>query len=172
MLQLVLPFKVSLPLPVVASVSLKNKPPSEESAVGLPIVECANCGVCCFHMGYPAYITPRDPMTSEEIDALEQQSGKKISAKRREELLAGHPGESHWHNVPDDLKAELEAYIAGYEKPEYGQTLDTFDGPCIWLDMETRMCKHHTVRPNVCRDFETGSPECLEWRRTYEEKIK
>jgi len=118
MLQLVLPFKVSLPLPVVASVSLKNNPPSEESAVGLPIVECANCGVCCFHMGYPAYITPRDPMTSEEIDALEQQSGKKISAKRREELLAGHPGESHWHNVPDDLKAELEAYIAGYEKPE------------------------------------------------------
>jgi len=90
-------------------------------------------------MGYPAYITPRDPMTAEEIDSLEQQSGKKISTKRRKELQAGHPGESHWHNLPDDLKAELEAYIAGYKIPEYGQTLDTFDGPCIWLDMETRM---------------------------------
>jgi Fe-S-cluster containining protein len=123
-------------------------------------------------MGYPAYVTPRDPMTSAEIDALQQQTGNTFSARRRKEMLAGHPGESHWHNVSDELKAELEAYIASYEKPKYGQTLDTFDGPCIWLDMETRMCKHHTVRPNVCRDFETGSPECLDWRRTYEDKIK
>lgn len=122
-------------------------------------------------MGYPAYITPRDPMTEAEIDRREEEQGKKFSDIRRAELLAGHPGESYWHELPSDLKSELEAHMADYQKPKYGKTLDTFDGPCIWLDMETRMCKHHTVRPNVCRDFETGSRECLDWRRTYEDRI-
>ena len=122
-------------------------------------------------MGYPAYVLPRDPMTEQQVADLETESGKAFSARRRQELLAGHPGESHWHNLPPHLKEELEAYIADYQAPNYGTTLDTFDGPCIWLDIETRLCKNHTVRPNVCRDFETGNPDCLQWRETYADRI-
>ena len=35
----------------------------------LPVVNCEGCGACCFHMGYPAYVLPRDPMTEAEIEA-------------------------------------------------------------------------------------------------------
>lgn len=148
-----------------------DKPSVSSASNALPVVECAGCGVCCFHMGYPAYVMPRAPMTDGEIDALEQSSGKKIGVKRRQELRDGHPGETYWHDLPADLKHELEAFMAQYQPPSYGETLDTFDGPCIWLDLETRLCKHHTVRPNVCRDFETGNRACLDWRQTYRERI-
>ena len=110
-------------------------------------------------------------MTEQEIDDLETELGKAFSQRRRQELMAGNPGESHWHTLPAHLKQELETHMAAYQAPKYGKTLATFDGPCIWLDMETRLCKNHTVRPNVCRDFETGNPDCLQWRDTYADRI-
>ena len=112
-------------------------------------------------------------MTEAEIDAdpdLIRQINK--DPRRRGELLAGHPGESYWHRLPADLKAEWEAYVADYRQPSYGDDPSTFDGPCFWLDMETRRCKHHEHRPRICRDFETGSPQCLEWRTYYRDKIR
>jgi Fe-S-cluster containining protein len=36
--------------------------------------------------------------------------------------------------------------------------------PCIWLEPATRHCRHYNVRPQACRDFELGSPKCLELR--------
>ncbi len=90
---------------------------------------------------------------------------------RREELLAGHPGESYWHAMPVELKAQWEAHVAKYSTPKYGVDPSTFDGPCIWLDMETRQCKNHEYRPRICREFETGSRECLEWRNYYSDKV-
>jgi Fe-S-cluster containining protein len=145
---------------------------SADLPTALPVVECAGCGVCCFHMGYPAFITPKQPLTEDQIDRLEEEAGKSFSTLRRAELLAGHPGESHWHQLPEDLKQQWLAHVAQYQRPDYGDTLDTFDGPCTWLDLETRQCKNHLYRPNVCRDFETGNPECLQWRDVYQEKIK
>ena len=137
----------------------------------LPVVQCTGCGVCCFHMGYPAFITPEKPLSNTEVDQLEVESGKPFTPRRRQELLAGRLGESHWHQLPDDLKQAWLAHVANYQPPNYGDSLDTFDGPCTWLDLETRMCKHHQYRPNVCRDFETGNPECLQWRDVYQDRI-
>ncbi len=37
--------------------------------------------------------------------------------------------------------------------------------PCIWLDVETRRCRHHECRPNVCRDFDIGEEDCLAARK-------
>lgn len=123
-------------------------------------------------MGYPAFILPRAPMTDAEIDAdPELVRQVKNDSMRRAELLAGNPGESYWHSMPADLKAEWEAFVASYQPPVYGDAPSTFDGPCIWLDRETRRCKNHEHRPRICRNFETGSPECLEWRSYYREKI-
>ena len=31
--------------------------------------------------------------------------------------------------------------------------------PCIWLDGER--CRHHDLRPSVCRDFTVGGEDCL-----------
>jgi Fe-S-cluster containining protein len=150
---------------------MKRRPTTNENS--LPVVaDCEGCGVCCFHMGYPAYMLPREPMTDAEIDAdpdLVRQIAK--DPRRRAELLAGHPGESYWHSMPADLKAQWEAYVADYRQPVYGDDPTTFDGPCFWLDPETRQCKNHEHRPRICRDFETGSPECLEWRNYYQDKI-
>ena len=43
------------------------------------------------------------------------------------------------------------------------------DGWCIALDRDTLRCTIYEVRPQVCRDFATGSRECreerAEWRR-------
>ena len=35
---------------------------------------------------------------------------------------------------------------------------------CVWLDPETKRCRHYDLRPRICRDFELGSPKCLELR--------
>ena len=128
--------------------------------------------MCCFHMGYPPYLLPRDPMTDAEIDAdpdLIRQIEK--DPRRREDLRAGHPGESYWHSMPAELRAQWEAMVAEYQVPEYGDDLSTFDGPCVWLDMETRRCKNHEHRPRICREFETGKQKCHEWRSFYRDRI-
>lgn len=123
-------------------------------------------------MGYPAFRLPREPMTETEIDSDEVLSQKvKRDPRLREELIAGYAGESYWLTLPEQLRREWLAYVEAYQPPEYGSDPSTFDGPCCWLDLETRQCKHHEFRPSVCRDFETGSPECLQWREHYRDRI-
>lgn len=45
------------------------------------------------------------------------------------------------------------------------QRLD--DGWCAALDRETFMCSIYENRPDICRDFEMGSYECLDERSAY-----
>ena len=97
-------------------------------------IDCRGCGVCCFHMGYPAY--------SED--------------------------ESYWEELPVHLKDELRDFISNYNAPPEGE----LDGPCFWLDPESRLCKHHEYRPRVCRDFEIGNAQCLDWRKFYQDEIR
>lgn len=123
-------------------------------------------------MGYPAFILPREPMTDEQIDANPELVQQIINdPRRREELKAGHPGETFWHSLPDELRDEWKAFVSQYQLPKYGEDPSTFDGPCIWLDMQTRRCRNHEHRPRICRDFATGSPECYEWRAYYRDRI-
>jgi len=139
----------------------------------LPVVNCEGCGVCCFHMGYPAYVLPREPMTEAEIESNHELSQRAAKDKRfKQDLLDGHPGESHWHRMPDDLRAQWQAHVDGYQQPNYDGTVESLDGPCIWLDMETRHCIHHEYRPNICRDFKADSPGCHDWRKHYADRIK
>ncbi|QEG23119.1 Flagellin N-methylase [Mariniblastus fucicola] len=111
-------------------------------------------------------------MTEEEIDADPVLSKLPKGSRRRKDLIAGNPGESWWHELPKELKVPLVEHMKNYVRPKYDGTLESFDGPCIWLDQETRLCKHHLHRPNVCRDFETGCGECLQWREVYSGQIK
>ncbi len=70
------------------------------------------------------------------------------------------PDEEYWLMLPEDVKQDLNAFIAQYRQPEPGQ----LDGPCYWFDHKTRQCKHYEYRPRVCRDFKVGCPDCLGWR--------
>ena len=140
----------------------------------LPLVaDCQGCGVCCFHMGYPPFIRPIEPLSPEQIESDESLLAEiAVDPLRRRDLLQGREGEKWWFRLPNDLRNELDEYIANYQHKNYGEEVESFDGPCCWFDMETRQCRHHQYRPNVCRDFETGSQQCHEWRRHYREKIQ
>jgi len=66
---------------------MQNK--KEKTKSELPVVECAGCGVCCFHMGYPAFITPKQALSPAEVDQLEVESDKKFTAARRQHFALG-----------------------------------------------------------------------------------
>ncbi|TWT80677.1 Flagellin N-methylase [Planctomycetes bacterium CA13] len=77
------------------------------------------------------------------------------------------PAEPWWETMPEAIKQELLETMATYQTPD-----GELDGPCIWLDMETRRCRHHEHRPNVCRDFQVGSKTCRDWRNHYRDRLK
>lgn len=134
----------------------------------LPIVEdCQGCGVCCLQMGFPTFMLPAKPLSQIEIDADPELRRRAEDPDIRQHLLEGHPGESYWHDLPQHLQLELQEYW----ELQPGRA-GPVDGPCIWLDLVTRQCKHHEYRPRVCRDFEVGSTECQEWREYYRDRIE
>ena len=135
------------------------------------ITNCEGCGVCCLHMGYPAYMLPREPATEQQIAEREDLQQLLAVGWTKAELLAGFEGESYWHSMPDELRKEWLEFTAAYESSRAGRE-DELDDACFWFDMQTRQCKHHEHRPKVCRDFETGSKPCLEWREHYHQLIE
>lgn len=133
----------------------------------LPLAEsCDGCGDCCLHMGYPAFMLPRKPASVEGVRTDAELLRLIEQGWTEEELLTGHAGESHWHRLPDDLRAEWEAYVSAYE------STGELDRPCFWFDSETRRCRHHQYRPQVCRDFEIGSTVCKQWRQHYRDLVE
>lgn len=133
----------------------------------LEVIEnCNGCGVCCLHMGYPAYMLPREPASEEQIASDEKLQQLLTAGWTRDELLSGHAGESYWHQMPDDLKQQWKDFVENYRRD------GELDGPCFWFDMDTRLCRNHEHRPQVCRDFEAGSLACKQWRREYNELIR
>jgi hypothetical protein len=69
------------------------------------------------------------------------------------------PDFERFHALPVSLADEL--------REQFGAGKDGFfrgDRPCVWLDLETRQCKHYEHRPEICRNFEIGAPACLRHR--------
>jgi uncharacterized protein len=104
---------------------------------------CDGCGACCLTMtsppGYAALFPPPG-----------------VAA-----YLADESDLARLQEMPEVVVAELRTY---YEQRRAAS--DKSEGPCIWLDMETRRCKHYEHRPDVCREaVELGDGYCFEWRR-------
>lgn len=120
----------------------------------LPIVDCMGCGVCCLHMGYPAFNLPteilRQVIAEKEIDTHGLGPAAIADLER-------------WIQMPRHLQDEILEAIETYRAPVEGE----LDQACIWLDPTTRLCSHHTHRPQVCRDFEVGCKQCHDWRLHY-----
>ena len=62
-------------------------------------------------------------------------------------------------NLPQELVDEINLHFAGLLRGQEPQE------SCLWFDQQTRRCKHHEYRPQVCCDYELGGPECLRIRR-------
>ena len=54
--------------------------------------------------------------------------------------------------APDELMQEIEDYASS------GDHRDS--KPCFWLDEDSKKCRHHEVRPTLCRWFEPGCKAC------------
>ncbi|MCA9137132.1 MAG: YkgJ family cysteine cluster protein [Planctomycetales bacterium] len=118
----------------------------------LPVLDCSGCGVCCLHMGYPAFNLTADQLTNPaDHSAADLSTGAQADLKR-------------WLAMPPGLREPLLEQMRRYTPPPRGE----LDGPCSWLDKETRLCRHHQHRPQVCRSFPVGGDGCLAWRAAYD----
>jgi len=58
--------------------------------------------------------------------------------------------------APDALLEEIEAYA---RSDRYSES-----SPCLWLDPSSGRCRHHDVRPCLCRWFPAGGQACNDLR--------
>ncbi len=52
----------------------------------------------------------------------------------------------------DELLAQIDAYA---HSARYRDS-----NPCLWLDLDSGKCRHHQVRPILCRWFKPGCDAC------------
>ncbi len=129
----------------------------EGTSNSLPVVDCHGCGVCCFHMGFPAFNLPLETLVRASkglpVETIKLGEVAKRDLRR-------------WIDMPEKLRAKLLQVMIDYVPPKNG-----LDDRCVWLDTDSRLCKHHLHRPQVCRDFDIGSRGCLDWREAYRDQI-
>jgi Fe-S-cluster containining protein len=98
----------------------------------LPVIEnCSGCGVCCLHMGYPAFMDP----------------------------VAGSCDLDYWQAMPDTLREELMAAIAAYQPPAAGELdgpclwFDMETRQCKHHHYRPRVCRDFQVGSPGCRNW-------------------
>lgn len=105
--------------------------------VELPLA-CEGCGACCTACGCPPgaylYLAILPPHLWPQ-------------------WVTDSPDVGLWQRTPEAARDEVRAYRRDDIRPN--------GKPCIWLDPDTRRCRHYEHRPTVCRRFERGSGECL-----------
>jgi Fe-S-cluster containining protein len=43
---------------------------------------------------------------------------------------------------------------------------------CVWYDAETRRCRHHQWRPEICEEFEVGGAGCRHVRELNRKELR
>lgn len=82
--------------------------------------------------------------------------------------MEGHPECERVAALPEHLIQELREYIEILRNP----SLPNPETPCMWLDLETRKCRHYEHRPNICRDtLERNDAGCRTYREKYSRMI-
>jgi len=75
-------------------------------------------------------------------------------------LYATRPNWKAFHpyrpaDLPKALSQEIDDHFAGLLRGQEPQAR------CLWFDPQTRRCKHYEYRPQICKDYELGGPQCL-----------
>lgn len=98
----------------------------------LPVIEsCQGCGVCCMHMGYPAFMDP----------------------------VEGSYDTDYWQSMPDDVRDELVACMADYKRPADGELdgpcfwFDHETRQCKHHEHRPRVCRDFTIGEAGCRNW-------------------
>ena len=66
--------------------------------------------------------------------------------------------------LPDHLKQEIWSQSNRKFDPAETTVSQDADNPCMWLNVETRRCRHYEHRPFCCREFRPGSEVCRDDR--------
>lgn len=80
--------------------------------------------------------------------------------------FCGEPPFTSWeeiNNLPQAIRDELISYYDNIENNNIN-TRGSQNLPCMWLDQVSGLCTNYGNRPNLCRNFIIGSPECLYFR--------
>jgi Fe-S-cluster containining protein len=106
---------------------------------------CDGCGVCCMQQGSPPgylYLLQLAPEARARWPDPED-------VERIERL-------------PREALARINRYVSRLRRREVSG-----DGPCIWLNQETRQCRFHEHRPEICRNFMVQGEGCASRREEY-----
>jgi Fe-S-cluster containining protein len=110
-------------------------------------------------MGYPAFNLSLNQLV---------QAGSGEAIQRDGLGPAAAADLDRWIAMPETLRNALLETMKVYRAPKSGE----LDKACVWLDPKTRLCQNHLHRPQVCRDFEIGCQECLDWREHYRDQVE
>lgn len=107
--------------------------------------DCEGCGVCCLQQGSPpGYLWLMSRTPSQQLMWPDQDDVDRLK------------------DLPAAALRILRRYkldvIAGRNKG---------DGPCVWLNQQTRRCRFHEHRPQICRDFMVQGEGCATRREEY-----
>jgi len=103
--------------------------------------KCIRCGACCEHQGSPPSYLLIDADNPEMLDPRDVE---------------------RYETAPQEAKDLLQEYVRKLRV----KAIES-DGPCVWLDPKTKLCRFYEHRPQVCRDFPAGGPGCQSWREQY-----
>lgn len=149
----------------------------------LPVTSCDGCGSCCMHMGdppgYKPYFRADGEIPQWAKDSPDYERWLNLPADVKADLAeyyrAVQAGE-----IPDRTRfwadteviraaaslktADLVKAEAEIKRSQQEQTI-----PCLWLDEDTKRCKHYEHRPEVCRDsvMVPGNGPCLSTRKRF-----
>ena len=122
-----------------------------EKRTPLPVVSCEGCGACCMHMGTPPGYSWFFPSDGRELG----------------EWAAESDDWPVFRAMPEGLRRELAEYYAAARRLPIEDREELYYSPCIWLDLETRRCRHYEHRPSICREFEVGGRWCRGHRKDH-----
>lgn len=71
-----------------------------------------------------------------------------------------------YNTMPAGPQRELGDYYSRLIDSGWQRQFDrsAHEVPCLWFDTETRKCRHHDHRPQICRDFDVGNEHCIRMR--------
>lgn len=110
---------------------------------------CSGCGTCCTKIGMPPFLVSNPLLPADPPYGSVAGWSCEHTFTRDMDIFASMP--------PDLLREHADLVL--------GMTGDPTGQPCIWLDPETKACRHYEHRPTSCRVWPVLGHGCLAAKR-------